>query len=76
MCTSPGFRIEGSLVVSVRQGTYSVVRDAHVIVVSELKTVEKCVEWRDAILLIYATGLGESHDWRKGLARNPPLGGT
>ena len=68
MGTSPGFRIEGSLVVSVRQGTYSAVRDAHVIVVSELKTVEKCAEWRDAVLLIYATGLGkvmiDEKDWQ------------
>ena len=67
MRTSTSFQIESSALVSVRPSMFSAVRAAHVIFVSDLKLLERCDTWHDAVLLIYAVGLGKivigEKDW-------------
>jgi hypothetical protein len=59
MRTSAGFHIASTAVVSVRPSLYSAVKVAHVIVVTDMKAIDKCDTWDSAILLVYAVGLGK-----------------
>ena len=67
MRTSISFQVKASAWVSVRPSLYSAVRVAHVIVVPDMMPFQKRDTWEDAILLIYAIGLGKimiaEKDW-------------
>ena len=67
MRTSLAFHIVPSAIISVRPSLYSAVRQAHVIVVADMKPYDQCDSWDVVIVLIYAIGLGKimigERDW-------------